>query len=82
MPVIDKHGRIYINKDYTRALYYSYSSGRIKFSAENIDIDAAKTDVTWDVTKFSDADLPERQGPHKGACNTEAVCEAIVAWDI
>ncbi len=60
-----------------RSFFYSYASGRAKYQCLHLDPSAATTDKEWYVIKYSDAVLPESEGPRRGAVNTEAVINAF-----
>lgn len=44
------------------------------------DIDAAETDIDWEITKYT-SDVLEDEGPRYGPVNDEAVLLAM-AWNI
>lgn len=56
-----------------RTFFYIYGSGRPKYQCMHLEPSAATTDKEWYVVKMSDADLPEIEGPRRGAVNSEAV---------
>jgi hypothetical protein len=58
---------------------YTYASDNIKYLCHNVSLEAEEADTTWDVWKFSDADLPTREGPRTGAINTSGVVDAY-SW--
>ena len=66
---------------YQRMKPYSYASGNIKYLCKNTDIDANETDTDWLIWKFTDADIPEKEGPRTGAVNTEAGIDGL-GWNI
>ncbi len=64
---------------YLRMKPYTHASGRVKYVCRNTDIDAAETDTDWFCWKYSDAAVPEIEGPRQGAVNTEATVNAL-SW--
>lgn len=61
---------------------YLYSpSGRPKYIGKNTDIDAAETDTDWSIWKYTDADIPEIEGPRFGAVDTEGGIDGL-SWNI
>lgn len=66
---------------YQRMKPYAWSSGRPKYICKNTDIDALETDTDWEIWKYTDAELPEIEGPRTGAVNTEAAINAL-SWNI
>lgn len=66
---------------YKRMKPYAWASARPKYIARNTDIDALEIDADWSIWKYTDADLPEIEGPRTGAVNTEAAINAL-AWNI
>ena len=63
-----------------RRVQYNWSNGNPKYLAYNTDIDAATTDLDWEITKFTE-DILADEGPLFGAVNSEAVINAL-AWNI
>ena len=64
---------------YLRMKPYTHASERIKYVCKNTDIDASETDTDWFCWKYSDADIPEIEGPRQGAVNTEGAVDAL-SW--
>ena len=73
--------RLLADQYYARMKTYAHSSGRIKYLCKNTDIDAGETDTDWFCWKFTDAALPDKEGPRSGAVNTEAAIDAL-SWNI
>ena len=78
---LDDVERLLSNQYYKRTKIYAYSSGRIKYLCKNTDIDAGTTDTDWLCWKFTDAALPDSEGPRLGAVNTEGTVDAL-SWNI
>ena len=69
-----------MNNYFKQTFPYLYSpSGRPKYICKNIGIDTAKTATDWYVWKYSDADIPQSEGPRRGAINTELGIDAY-SW--
>jgi len=66
---------------YQRMKPYSYGSGNIKYLCKNRNADALETDVDWRIWKFTDADIPTKEGPRIGAVNTEGTIDGL-SWNI
>jgi len=67
---------------YWQRMYpYLYASDRPKYICKNTDIDANLTDTDWRIWKYTDADIPQIEGPRTGAINTEVVVNAL-GWNI
>ena len=62
---------------YLRMKPYTHASGRIKYKCLNTDIDAGETDTDWFCWKYSDASIPEIEGPRQGAVNTEGTVDGL-----
>jgi len=60
---------------------YLHTSTKPKYICKNTDIDANETDTDWYIWKYTDADIPQIEGPRTGACNTEGVVDAL-GWNI
>jgi hypothetical protein len=71
--------RLLADQYYKRMKPYGHASGRPKYVCRNTDIDANETDTDWFCWKYSDADLPEIEGPRQGAVNTEGTVDALFA---
>jgi len=71
--------RLLSNQYYKRTRIYAHSSGRIKYLCKNTDVDAETTDTDWLCWKFTDAALPNSEGPRSGAVNTEGTVDAL-SW--
>jgi len=63
-----------------RRIQYNWSNGNPKFMGYHTDIDAAETDIDWEITKYT-SDVLEDEGPRYGPVNDEAVLLAM-AWNI
>jgi len=66
---------------YQRMKPYTHASGRVKYVCKNTDIDAAEADTDWLCWKFTDAAIPEKEGPRLGAVDAEATVDGL-AWNI
>ena len=73
--------RLLSNQYYKRTKIYAHSGGRIKYLCKNTDIDAGETDTDWLCWKYTDAALPNSEGPRSGAVNTEGTVDAL-SWKI
>ena len=73
--------RLLADQYYQRGKTYTHASGRVKYVCRNTDIDANETDTDWFCWKFTDAALPDKEGPRSGAVNTEAAIDAL-SWNI
>jgi len=71
----------HIEGPHSRMKTYSYANGNIKYVCNNEDIDANETDTDWLCWKFTDADIPDKEGPRAGAVNTEAAVNTL-SWNI
>ncbi len=60
---------------------YEWPSTRPKYICKNKDSEALETSADWLIWKYTDADLPEIEGPRIGAVNTEAAINAL-PWNI
>ena len=66
---------------YARMKIYSHSSGNVKYVCKNTNIDAAESDTDWYCWKFTDADIPDKEGPRQSAVDAEATIDAE-SWNI
>ena len=73
--------RILNDQYYLRMKPYVHASRRPKYICKNTNIDANETDTDWLCWKYSDADIPEIEGPRQGAVNTEGTVDAL-SWNI
>ena len=60
---------------------YEHASGNIKYLCKNKDIEALETDADWLIWKFTDADIPTKEGPRIGAVDTEGAIDGL-SWNI
>ncbi len=62
---------------------YSYVSGNVKYVCKNTDIDALESATTWQCWKYTDDDIPEKEGPRiaTGGVATEAALNGL-SWNI
>ena len=68
---------------YKRTKPYIYASGRVKYLCKNTDIDAAEADTDWLCWKYTDADIPEIEGPRTSAAGVALVGDVDgLAWNI
>jgi len=67
--------------NYCRVKPYLYVSDNIKYICKNTDIDANDTDTDWVIWKYSDAEVPEKEGPRTGAVTNAGVIDAL-SWNI
>ena len=66
---------------YKRMKPYTHASSRPKYVCKNTDIDANETDTDWFCWKYTDAAIPEVEGPRQGAVNTEGTVDGL-SWNI
>ena len=68
---------------YKRMKPYTHTSGRVKYLCKNTDIDAAESDIDWFAWLYTDADVPEIEGPRicTGGVATEGAINAL-SWNI
>jgi hypothetical protein len=71
--------RLLADQYYQRGKTYTHASGRVKYVCRNTDIDANETDTDWFCWLYSDADVPDWEGPRQGAVNTEGTVDALFA---
>lgn len=65
-----------------RSQPYLYGSGRTKYLCKNTGIDAALATTTWRIWKFSDAAVPQTEGPRVGRADSAANIDGDHSWNI
>jgi hypothetical protein len=60
---------------------YLYASTRPKYICKNTDIDANVTDLDWYIWKYTDANIPQVEGPRNGSVATEIIIDTL-DWNI
>jgi len=62
---------------------FLYASDRIKYICKNTDVEAIVADTDWLVWKFTDADIPEKEGPRIATSGIAAVADIDgLSWNI